>query len=102
MPDWVLHLGEVPDHRGREGRCPELWGLPPTDFLRECQSVARSKWVRMSMGGSEETRSIVYLDYWGGEAGRRWRSTRSDLASVHIAPLLRRSRKGPACFASAI
>ena len=25
----------------------------------------------MSMGGSEETRSIVYLDYWGGEAGRR-------------------------------
>ena len=31
----------------------------------------------MSMGGSEETRSIVYLDYWGSAAGQRWRSSRS-------------------------
>ena len=29
------------------------------------------------MGGSEETRSIVYLDYWGSVADQRWRSSRS-------------------------
>ena len=54
----------------------------------------------MSMGGSEETSSIVYLDYWGAAAGQRWRSSRSD--QPLLAMLLRRSGKGPTCFAPVI
>ena len=55
----------------------------------------------MSMGGSEETRSIVYLDYWASAAGQRWRSSRSDPSLLAL--LLRRSLgKGLACFAPLI
>ena len=52
------------------------------------------------MGGSEETRSIVYLDYWGSAAGQRWRSSRSAInPSLPCSRLLRMSRKGLTCFA---
>ena len=41
------------------------------------------------MGGSEETRSIVYLDYWGAAARRR--SSRLDPCSSGSEKVLQRS-----------
>ena len=38
------------------------------------------------MGGSEETRSIVYLDYWGSAADQRWRSSRSAINPCLLSP----------------